>query len=523
MGGEIAYKLRRLFLPAAALSVLLLAGYSALNWFVLSRTDFLREDVANYWLPLLVAVALELAIILPRLRSLELGNKRLPWIYNLAAVAMLAAPAMLAQAYVGAATATITHVADATEIGKAAPSRYYRADTICADALHARATFLVQPTGGHNQNLDITIYAVAPVCKAAAYFPKSILDTNAPPVQDQPGLWLGLRFFKSLDNTLNQDAKKKLYLEFVNQSQAELDRLDTTKYRYLERSARSMDRRYFDKALAKGGIRLPASQTVLVPHTEPFASDPSSWLLMTGLALGIGLVVWGNMLAFVPLVAEKDRKQTKEEAGFGAMVVPSRRSYGLPLLIDINFAVFLAMVIAGLGFISFDSDDLIGWGANYGPALMQGQAFRLVTSLFVHGGVMHLLNNMYGLMIAGIFLNTALPNWRMIACYLVTGIGGSIAGALLHPAIVSVGASGAILGLWGVLVGLALLGDARLAEQKKVILINGATFAGLTMVIGGFTPGIDNAAHIGGFVTGLAVGGAVFLKDRYRLARHPAG
>jgi membrane associated rhomboid family serine protease len=519
MGEELAFKLRRIFLPVAVLSLVLLAGYSALNWFVLSRTDFLREDVANTWLPLLIASGLELAIILPRLRSLELGGKRLPWVYNLAAVAMLAAPTMSAQAYLTAATATLAHVGDATEIAKAAPSRYYRADTICADTPHAHATVLVQPTGGHNQDLDITIYAVAPLCRTVAYFPNSILDTNAPPVQDEPGLWLGLRFFKSLDNRLSQDAKKKLYMEFINQSQAELDRLDTSKYRYLERSARSMDRRYFDKALAKGGIRQPASQTVLVPHTEPFVSHPSDWLMMTGVALIAGLAIWAVMVGFVPLAAHAERKPPEEEAGFKAMVIPTRRSYGLPLLIDVNVAVFLAMVIAGLGFISFDSDDLIAWGANYGPALKQGQAFRLVTSLFVHGGIMHLLNNMYGLMIAGLFLNMALPNWRMVLCYLVTGFGGSIAGAMLHPVIVSVGASGAILGLWGVLVALALLGDARLAEQKKVILINGATFAGLTIVIGGFTPGIDNAAHVGGFVTGLAMGGVIFLSDRHRLSR----
>src|SRR6185312_964561 len=123
-------------------------------------------------------------------------------------------------------------------------------------------------------------YAVAPVCKTAAYFPKSILDTTTPPVQDQPGLWIGLTFFKSLDNTLAPETKKKLYLAFVDQSQAELDKLDTTKYRYLERSARSMDRRSFDKALVKGGIKQPASQTVLVPHTVAFAPDSNDWLMM---------------------------------------------------------------------------------------------------------------------------------------------------------------------------------------------------------------------------------------------------
>jgi membrane associated rhomboid family serine protease len=518
MEQEFVYKLRRFFLPVAALSVLLLAAYSALNWFVLSRSDLLREDVADTWLPLIIALALELALILPRLRSLDLGKKNLPWLYNLAALAVLAAPVMLAQAYTSTATATITHVGDAGDIGKAAQSRYYTADTICADAAHTHATVHIQPTGGHNQYLDITIYAVAPVCKTAAYFPKSILDATAPPVRDQPGLWIGLKFFRTLDNTLAPETKKNLYLAFVDQSQRDLDKLDTSKYRYLERSARSMDRRSFDKALAKGGIKQPASQTVLVPHTEAFAPNPNDWLMMTGLALAVGLAIWAAMVAVAPL-AEENPNQPQDDATLAPMVIPTRRSYGLPLLIDLNFAVFLAMVIAGLGFISFDSDDLIVWGGNYGPALKQGQVFRLVTSLFVHGGIMHLLNNMYGLMIAGIFLNTALPNWRMILCYLVTGIGGSLAGAVLHPEIVSVGASGAILGLWGVLVALALFGDARLAPQKKVILINGATFAALTMVIGGFTPGIDNAAHIGGFVTGLAVGGAIFLSDRHRLSR----
>jgi membrane associated rhomboid family serine protease len=519
MSEELAYKLRRLFPPAALLSLLLLAAYSALNWFVLSRTAFLHEDVADYWLPLFLAALLELAIILPRLRSLDLGKKNLPLIINLAAVALIAAPTMLAQTYISTSIATISHVEDASDIGKAAQSRYYTASSICVDGPKARAAFQIEASGRQNQYLDITIYAVVPVCKTIAYFPKSILDTSAPPLRDQPGLWVGLSFFKSLDNGLSQDSKKKLYLDFVQQTQGELNKLDTSKYRYLERSARSTERRYFDKALEKGGIRQPATQLVLVPHREAYTPHANDWLMMTGLALGVGLMIWAGIVAVMPLATEEDREQAAKDAVLGTMVVPTRTSYGLPLLLDLNVAVFLAMVFAGLGFISFDSDDLIAWGGNYGPALMQGQFFRLVTSLFVHGGVMHLLNNMYGLVIAGLFLNTALPNWRMILCYLVTGLGGSIASAMLHPALVSVGASGAILGLWGVLVGLALLGDTRLAQQKNIILINGAGFAALTVIIGAFTPGIDNAAHIGGFVAGLAVGGAVFLLDRGKPSR----
>jgi rhomboid protease GluP len=196
-------------------------------------------------------------------------------------------------------------------------------------------------------------------------------------------------------------------------------------------------------------------------------------------------------------------------------LVPSRASYGLQTLVGINVLVYLAMMMSGSGVLTFGSEDLIAWGANYGPELQGPGYLRLITSTFVHGGVMHLLNNMYGLVIAGTFLGTLMPNWRLIACYLIAGLGGSITGAVLHPSTISVGASGAILGLWGVLIALALSGDARVIKLgRKALLINGLIFAGLTIFLGSLTPGIDNAAHAGGLTTGFLLGAAIWLRDR---------
>ena len=193
----------------------------------------------------------------------------------------------------------------------------------------------------------------------------------------------------------------------------------------------------------------------------------------------------------------------------------ARATYGLQTLVGINVLVYLAMMMSGLGVLAFGNEDLIAWGANYGRELQGPGYVRLITSAFVHGGMMHLLNNMYGLIIAGTFLGTLMPNWRLISCYLIAGLGGSITGAVLHPNIVSVGASGAILGLWGVLIALALLGDARVIKQeRKPLLINGLTFAGLTVFLGSLTPGIDNAAHVGGLATGLLLGAIIWLRDR---------
>src|SRR4051812_37156532 len=87
-----------------------------------------------------------------------------------------------------------------------------------------------------------------------------------------------------------------------------------------------------------------------------------------------------------------------------ALLMPNNQWYALPVLLDINILVYVAMVISGLGVVSFDADDLLNWGANYRPALHGFGLLRLFSSQFVHGGVMHLANNLYGLLRAGIFL-----------------------------------------------------------------------------------------------------------------------
>src|SRR6201999_3193182 len=106
----------------------------------------------------------------------------------------------------------------------------------------------------------------------------------------------------------------------------------------------------------------------------------------------------------------------------------------------------------------------------------------LFTSQFVHAGAMHILNNMYGLLVAAIFLNPVARNAKLLACYLLCGLGGSLAGAFVHPETVSVGASGAIFGLFGISLMLTLLGDAHFEKIRKPILFNAAAFVVINLV-----------------------------------------
>jgi rhomboid protease GluP len=330
-----------------------------------------------------------------------------------------------------------------------------------------------------------------------------------------------LQYHDRVDNRGSDSDKEASYRSFADKSQRAFDAEDTRRYQYLEQVGVNSDRRNFEKALQKGGIDPALSPTILIPHRNPFAQRTGHLLQWLAYSFGIGAAVWLFLLLWPSVNAEK-LKALKEPTPGGeqhepnglALLLPRHQFYGLPILLDVNIGVFLAMAFAGLGVVSFQTDDLLAWGANYGPDIHGLGVFRLVTSQFVHGGIMHLLSNMYGLLFAGMFLAPVARNSRLIACYLLCGLGGSIASFVVHPAIMSVGASGAIMGLWGILLPLILLRDPRISAVAAPILINAAVFVGLTLLIGAVGQGIDNAAHVGGLATGIVIGFALFFLDR---------
>ena len=99
----------------------------------------------------------------------------------------------------------------------------------------------------------------------------------------------------------------------------------------------------------------------------------------------------------------------------------------------------------------------------------------------------------------------------LIACYLLAGLGGSVASAMVHPTTVSVGASGSIFGLFGILLTLVVLRDKRVEAIRKIVLVNVSIFVALNLFLGSISPGIDNAAHLGGLATGVVLGLEIFL------------
>jgi len=176
------------------------------------------------------------------------------------------------------------------------------------------------------------------------------------------------------------------------------------------------------------------------------------------------------------------------------------------VLIAASILVFVIMVLSGVSAVSPTPRQAIEFGADFGPLTLGGQWWRLVTSMFVHFGFVHLGLNMWCLWNLGRAAERLLGRFSYLFAYLASGIFGSIASVYWHPRAAGAGASGAIFGLAGVLVSFVYLKKtpANLQINSRMLSSLG-TFILYNLAFGAL-PGISNAAHVGGLVMGLAIG-----------------
>ena len=163
------------------------------------------------------------------------------------------------------------------------------------------------------------------------------------------------------------------------------------------------------------------------------------------------------------------------------------------------------MALDGAGIMAANGWVHIKWGSNFKQLTQSGDWWRLLTNTFIHFGIIHLAMNMYCLYIVGVYLEPMLGRVKYIAAYLCTGILASLASLWWHKeGVNSAGASGAIFGLYGLF--LALLTSKFIPQKVRERLLQSIViFIGFNLVAG-MKSGVDNAAHVGGLLSGFAIG-----------------
>src|ERR1035438_5920275 len=154
--------------------------------------------------------------------------------------------------------------------------------------------------------------------------------------------------------------------------------------------------------------------------------------------------------------------------------------------------------------------DLVRWGANFGPLTVSGQWWRLLTCVFLHGGLLHIAFNMWCLWNLGRLAESIYGHWTFAVVYLICGVGSSLASVWWNPSVLSMGASGAIFGIAGALIASFYLGEFSLPRAAvSGTMRSVAVFVGYNLVFGAVIARTDNAAHVGGLLMGLILGALI--------------
>lgn len=224
----------------------------------------------------------------------------------------------------------------------------------------------------------------------------------------------------------------------------------------------------------------------------------------------------------VPPEFEKARAEIEQFRSNMAAAIP--RAYVTYSLVALNITAFVLTIIAGSGIVTPDTKVLIAYGANMRALTTDGEWWRLLSSAFLHAGIMHLAFNMWALLTFGVLVERLFGSSFFLLIYIVSAFLGGISSIIWADAVVSVGASGAIFGVCSALMAYLLTQRESVpASMGSGLWKSALFFAGYNVFYGFSHAGIDNAAHVGGlaggFVMGLALARPLGAERRSRSMR----
>jgi membrane associated rhomboid family serine protease len=179
------------------------------------------------------------------------------------------------------------------------------------------------------------------------------------------------------------------------------------------------------------------------------------------------------------------------------------------VIIAANVLVYLAMGVSGASWTDPNVLEAVKWGANFGPLTLSSEGWRLLTSTFVHFGIIHIALNMWCLWNLGTTLEPFMGRKVFGVMYVASGLAASLVSTAWNPWRVGAGASGAIFGVAGALVSYFALKKTPL---DRTLVNRNLKSLGIFIfynLLYGMRGGVDNSAHIGGLVAGLILGAAI--------------
>jgi membrane associated rhomboid family serine protease len=503
----IGFKLREILLPFVSLSAGFVLIYSLLHWVIIAQAQsvVLNDKLVNLILPMVLPWFPILFSLRHRIRLLKWPSSDndafagyvLAWL-------LMVAPATIVQIWLEDSAGSITRLNRISEFDAERPTRFYAVKQFEVDkrgAWHGVRTYV---SGRHSEYWNEAVYYVAP-----------LLDSLPTQPAGAPTAYIGVSYSRQRRNSMGQEFRRTSITDFMTQSAQKFAEDDFRWIAYFGLARDDEQRRGFELALrGDGSTRGFPPGPVLVPSAEPFDRRGGNKIAWAAGTFAGGVAVW--LLAVLILGLDHGQvrrwrisggKMPNDDLRSSVAFLMPRIGFAVtPAMLLLNSAVWIAMVCFGLAIDSASASDLMKWGALHGRALQDGEGWRLVTSLFVHANALHFFNNMFALVLTGIFVEQRFgPCWTGSA-YLVSGLAGGLASIWWSQGFVLVGASGSIYGVAGFGLTLTMVNRQLRTGAGSGILKIATIYLGINLVVGAILPGVSLVAHLAGLGAGVLLG-----------------
>jgi len=494
---NIKIKIKEIYLPFLLLAIGTIVLYNSLRWMLDIRLGLipLKEDILNIWLPIVIPWIPILIWLRKRLRILDASGTRDNghFFYQMAMVAAITVPLIISQNYIEKASFDLIEVESITQVQELPKEKYFSIEKYWIDKADSPSYFTARASGRNNENLNFYLYFACPFS-----------ESNS--------VWYGVEYKESLSNHSNEEHKNTAYNDFLLESRKEFVYYNFEGVQYFEKLGYSDARDGYLEAIKKQHPNITEKEhIILIPQNEKFEKRLGSsfgWIFGSfgiGAAIVLGMVLYPKIDRKGLNNFKKNKPLEEDDLQDVLKFLNPIGKYGATAtLILLNLFVFLFMILKGVNIVSPTPQELLEIGGNRRGEVMNGEFWRLLSAVFIHGGLMHLAMNLVGLTFSGLFLEKVIGSFKFFICFILCGILASVASIYWHEHTIGVGASGAIFGLYGIILVFNLFKIYPEGERPVIWGLIGA-YAGIGLLFG-FLGGIDNAAHFGGLISGAIIG-----------------
>jgi len=527
--------LRWVVLPFVVRSLVLVGGYAALRLILdvrMNAAGGITREMWELWMPIALAAIFCLLVMRVRFGLLRPARKdigrenRFEALYWIAGIA-LTVSMFASQKYIASQTRDLVQVDSLSAVGDPRAGDCFRiGSNYIIDT--ERAGFLSESRGVPKRHgmdeLDLIIYAALPMRESDADLIRMV-PTGEPDIYEVLGITPAKYWFvKEYEQRVERPTGANIEAAHNRLADRVIEDLSSgalRRFDHLSVAPRTEHTRSMLAAVENSTMRATSDPVILLPETKPFArSDDGLWGAL--IAWGVAVLTVGVFALFYPLsetrLAEmhaRAARSLRERFNLGRLALAVKKGSGVATwaLVGLNVLYFLVVVAAGISPISPSPDELFLMGGATTDAILGGETWRILTSMFLHSGVFHLMYNMLTLFMIGMMVEPTFRSAKYTVVYVGSGVGAALLSmALLNPVAVHVGASGAIFGIMGAMWRVW----ARNRKKHKDYPLLFFCFGGISLVLGLFIPSVNNWAHIGGLATGFVLGMLLYVPPKKR-------